>query len=657
MTFLQCLVKFGLSFEERSKDLGTKKEQTEKKSHFSSRERSNYQAEKLNPSGYEQEDIAESFFHTDDDEVIQTRLRNEVEESAHHKKILYYTPSAKRYRCFQSELSGSLPEGQCAIASLSKLSYENIKFSWFVEHNAQGSLERLQSTYMNLFIMDLRWDPGMTDEEFDSNIRKAFDLIAQLDSSHDLEARYGFHRIVALVSGPNPEQVDDIIARLGYEGIGRILRQYELGEAEQGNAKFIERVQDVIIELLFSPPRRRRTALCLAGGGITGIYYEIGALKCIDDCLRANTAPLPVINNFDMYFGISAGAVISGILTAGYSLEELMAAIANIDVGRIPPISLELMRIQNFNYVDIFHRLKIATTATADVFWKTLTLQEKPALDTLWNKYSEVLGPPFHSGHLENIVSDILTARGATNNFRELPRGLYIGATDQDAKKHVLFGSEDFDHIPISKAIQASISIHPAFSSVKIRGRYYEDGAVTKTSNFAEAIKRGASLVLVLDPFLPFVSRKVGYAHGKGLLYNLDQDIRTLSFTRFANTRNWVLRKHPDVRSYTFVPSNRLRQLLSSNPMDHKPYLEIWRGAYLSTYRRINAIFHRMRGDFNAHGLLFDKEIADVVAQQLETTEELSFEDFFPERIVEIRQPPLSLQQKEILASKNTQQS
>jgi hypothetical protein len=43
--------------------------------------------------------------------------------------------------------------------------------------------------------------------------------------------------------------------------------------------------------------------------------------------------------------------------------------------------------------------------------------------------------------------------------------------------------------------------------------------------------------------------------------------------------RNWVLRKHPHVSSYTFVPANRLRRLISQNPMDHRPYLEIWRGA------------------------------------------------------------------------------
>jgi hypothetical protein len=49
------------------------------------------------------------------------------------------------------------------------------------------------------------------------------------------------------------------------------------------------------------------------------------------------------------------------------------------------------------------------------------------------------------------------------------------------------------------------------------------------------------------------------------MLCNIDQDIRTISYTsstsytRYETTRNWVLRQHPEVSSYTFVPANRSR--------------------------------------------------------------------------------------------------
>ncbi|MBW2509220.1 MAG: hypothetical protein JRE81_11360, partial [Deltaproteobacteria bacterium] len=213
---------------------------------------------------------------------------------------------------------------------------------------------------------------------------------------------------------------------------------------------------------------------------------------------------------------------------------------------------------------------------------------------------------------------------------------LFVGASDQDARSHVLFGAEGYDHVPISKAVQASLSVNPAFSSVPIDGRYYEDGAITRTSNFVEAIKRGATLVVTLDPFVPYVSKLPGVAHRRGVLYNIDQDIRTITFTRFERARDAALRKNPEVSSYTFLPSNTLRRLLSTNPMDHRPYLEIWRGAYLSALQRIDQLCHRLRGDLAEQGMLLDTSLAEVVAEQLRTTTKLSFADFFPDREINI---------------------
>ena len=139
---------------------------------------------------------------------------------------------------------------------------------------------------------------------------------------------------------------------------------------------------------------------------------------------------------------------------------------------------------------------------------------------------------------------------------------------------------------------------------------------------------------------MPYVSKLPGVAHQRGVLYNIDQDIRTISFTRFERARNSTLRKNPEVSSYTFLPSNTLRRLLSTNPMDHRPYLEIWRGSYLSALQRIDQLCHRLRGDLAEQGMHLDTGMAEVVAEQLRTTTKLCFEDFFPDRSVDIEQRP-----------------
>lgn len=564
------------------------------------------------------------------------------------KRILYYAPTDLQFRRWMADIQRV---SACHVLDERYpplLRYKTLQMSWVAESTPEGAIDRLHQEYAHVLVLDLRWAPEPDDME--EGIKQARRLLFMLDQVEDLETRYGFHRILAMVYCPRQVRTDQLMVELGGAGIRHVLRQHSnnLNEppTEEEAVLFAERTLQYIQQLL-EAPRRRRTALCLAGGGITGIYYELGALKCLDDCLSSPQDILPRINDFDMYFGISAGAINAGVLTAGYAIEEFMAAIANIPGGRIAPVDLSLLRIKHFNVRGFVKRLFFALEHSWNHLKHSFQEDRRINWDSLLMAYGESIGAPFHSYQFEKLLREFLTLPGTTNQFKKLPRELYIGATEHDLKKHVLFGSEGYEHIPISKAIQASLSIHPAFSSVRIEGKYYEDGAVTKTNHYAESVRRGASLVFVFDPFLPYVAQDQdpGYTQKRGLLYNIDQDIRTISYTRYENERNWVLRKHPDVSSYTFVPSNRLRHLLSSNPMDHRPYLEIWKGAYLSTFRRIQYIFYRLQGDLEAHGLHMELDKAQEIRNRLNRTQKVEFQDFFPDGRIEIRQPPFALHQ------------
>jgi predicted acylesterase/phospholipase RssA len=497
--------------------------------------------------------------------------------------------------------------------------------------DTRGATDSLRSAYINLLLVDLRWC-----ENFEARVAEIRRLLRELDHADDVEQRYGFHRIVVLVSGPDASRLDDLIIELGAVGVRHVLRQDFRRDlsAWSSDPNFGERVLRYAIDLT-SSRRIGKAAICAAGGGTTGIYFEMGVLKCLDDCLT-NCG----VNDFGMMFGISAGAVVTSLMSVGYTPDELMAAIAGAPGGRIPPLSLSLLRLSHFNHEDVRWRLRSAAKTGLRAFWDTLRGRGGDTADSLFLEYTSLVGQPFHSSEFEVMLRRILQLSGCTNDFSKLPVELYIGASDQDARSHVLFGSDGYDHVPISKAVQASLSVNPAFSSVPIDGRYYEDGAITRTSNFVEAIKRNATLVFTLDPFVPYVSKLPGVAHRRGVLYNIDQDIRTISFTRFEQARNAVLREHPEVSSYTFLPSNTLRRLLSVNPMDHRPYLEVWRGSYLSALQRIDQLCHRLRGDLAEHGMLLDTSKAELVADQLRSTTRLRFEDFFPDRQVDIEKRP-----------------
>src|SRR5436305_2889265 len=71
--------------------------------------------------------------------------------------------------------------------------------------------------------------------------------------------------------------------------------------------------------------RRRRsskTALVLGGGGFTGGVYEIGALRALD-LLSVNKT----INDFDVYVGTSAGALVAAFAANGITPEQMMRVV------------------------------------------------------------------------------------------------------------------------------------------------------------------------------------------------------------------------------------------------------------------------------------------------------------------------------------------
>jgi hypothetical protein len=65
--------------------------------------------------------------------------------------------------------------------------------------------------------------------------------------------------------------------------------------------------------------------------------------------------------------------------------------------------------------------------------------------------------------------------------------------------------------------------------------------------------------------------------------------------------------------------------------MDHRPYLEIWRGAYLGTLRRLHSLGYRLGGDLAFQGIAFDTSRADAVADRLTAARKLRFRDFLPD--------------------------
>src|SRR5262249_22053721 len=76
-----------------------------------------------------------------------------------------------------------------------------------------------------------------------------------------------------------------------------------------------------------------KVAICLAGGGIEGLLYELGVLRALEGFLDDRS-----IVDFDFFCGISAGAIIASLLANGIGPSEIMRALEGKS-ARIGPIT------------------------------------------------------------------------------------------------------------------------------------------------------------------------------------------------------------------------------------------------------------------------------------------------------------------------------
>jgi predicted acylesterase/phospholipase RssA len=250
------------------------------------------------------------------------------------------------------------------------------------------------------------------------------------------------------------------------------------------------------------PARRRRskTALVLGGGGFTGGVYEIGALRALD-LLSVNRT----VNQFDVYVGTSAGSFVAAAVANGVTPEEMMRVIVQQVPTPFP--DARIGSLLKPNYREFVTRGLMFPLRLAHLLG-TLgrDLRQVSAVDIVL-ALAEALPTGLYSGEgIERYVTRILSDPDRTNDFRELAGELYLVATDLDTCERVVFGSEGFDDVPISRAVSASSALPMVYKPVKIAGREYVDGGIVSTTNLDIAVEAGAKLIVVVNPLVPYTN-------------------------------------------------------------------------------------------------------------------------------------------------------
>lgn len=489
---------------------------------------------------------------------------------------------------------------------------QDLRLELHVAHTVDEAKQRVRGHYYHGILVDCRHLPNGNGSA-EAQERALYDLLDALEREKDRERRYPAVRIAVLVGDEDEERVDNLIFAMGQRHVGACIRDLSLSpriigdHRAEARASLVAQVWSFCAKGIAGSEKGKKSLQC-AGGGITGLYYELGVLKCIHDAFKNYD-----VRDFDMYFGISAGAMVASFMANGFHIDNLIA-----NLGDINPDWPHKLRVswKHLNVGEVPRRLGLAQKNLLGYVADLVRGRDDFSIATLFGNYSTVIGPMFDNAELESVLRTQFEQPGFTNDFRQLGCELYVGATDQDRRQHVLFGDGGYDDVPISLAIQASTAVNPFFPSVRIHGRYYTDGAVTRTSNLKAAIRKGANLVFIIDPFLPMISDEPGFNQKQGNLWIVQQDFKTVAFTRFEQVSEEVLRQNPTVSCYTFLPSNRMRELMTQSPVAATNFHPIVTEAYRSTYRRLTQLEYKIAGELAAHGIELDlRPVADKVVR------------------------------------------
>ena len=358
----------------------------------------------------------------------------------------------------------------------------------------------------------------------------------------------------------------------------------------------------------------------MAGGGPLGAIYEIGALCALDDSLNGID-----FTRLQHYVGVSAGGFIAAGLANGISPRELCASF--IESDRQPTDSFDPAWLMAPAYGEFARRGIMAPALLVSALWQ-FTVGGKSLTSAL-----ERLSPALPAGIFSNAQVDTQLARlfsqgGRTNDFRQLKTQLTLVATNLDSGEIAPFGRPGWDHVPISKAVQASAALPGLFPPVEIDDSYYVDGALKKTMHASVALEQGVDLMLCLNPLVPFdatapqvakVMRR-GLPSEKhhiprivdgGLSAVLSQTFRSLIHSRMVLGMRQYERVYPDTDIILIEPDHRDPELYLANTFSYRQRRELAEHAYQQTRRMLRSHKTGLSEKLWRHGITLHHEALD----------------------------------------------
>lgn len=349
---------------------------------------------------------------------------------------------------------------------------------------------------------------------------------------------------------------------------------------------------------------RSKTALVLAGGGLTGAVYEIGALRAIDDLLVDRT-----VNDFDIYVGTSAGSLVAAFIANGLSPEEMLQVIDNTHPSAR---SVEPKHLFNLNwryYLTWGRRLPKKLLSAWGGYLNSLN--EATFFDLLWSMAEALPAGMYDPSGLDRFVGQGFADLGYENTFAAPERELYIIATDLDSGERTVFG-RGFNDAPVSTAVAASSALPLLYKPVRIAGKEYVDGGTRGNASIDLAIEQGAKLIVCINPLVPFDNRPPDEAarlprhthlSERGVQSVANQVFRIMLHSGLQYHIKQLRRAHPEVDIILIEPKPEDYRMFFYNIMRYSARLKVARHGFESVTMDLAADYPRYKEILARHDI------------------------------------------------------
>ncbi|HQY58711.1 MAG: patatin-like phospholipase family protein [Nitrospira sp.] len=376
-------------------------------------------------------------------------------------------------------------------------------------------------------------------------------------------------------------------------------------------------------------PSFSKRALALGGGGFTGYLFEIGALTALDDLFEDGVT----MNDLDLYVGVSAGAAAASLLANGVRPQEILDT------------NLSGTRPYYFDHRNVFSP---AIGEGLKTVWR-VTRQLVPLVKLYVRHYGEMTfidlldkaqdALPSGIYTLEpfaKYLETIFTVKGLSNTFGGLTKELYIPAIDLETGEGVLFGDQNWQDVPIARAVTASSAVPIYFCPVRIQGRDYIDAGIGRMAFFEVAVQKHVDFMIMINPMArtqerrspqapPAVGKSGRRLRDRGFLSIGEQASRINFDARFSQALAGFQQDYPEKEVLVISPVEADALLFERSFLSYDDRIHLLRAGYVAVWTLARDRFSDLAAQFGRHGLVISQaRFEGRAGRRLEQLEEVA---------------------------------